>query len=260
MNVRPLCIVLICLSVATAAWEPAARGQERRDIAEMISQIQMGGGAEVASLLPSLKKSHPDKGGVLFLEALLESDAERALTLYQRVADEHAESAWADDALYRLSQYSYAVGAYRTARSYTERIAKEHPRSPFLTRKQGDLPAPENAGTGSTAGRGERKAEKGSGDARPASHPGKTTETSSVPPRRGTYAVQVGAFHAKTEARKLVDDLAGKGYTSVLREKTVTGKPVFAVWVGVFPDPASAANYARKLKQQQNIDGIVVRR
>lgn len=253
-------IVLSCLCVASAAWGPPALAQEGRELAELMAQAQAGDGSAVAKLLPSLKKSHPDKGGVLFLEALLESDAEVALTLYQRVADEYPESAWADDALYRLSQYSYAVGAYRTARSYTERIAKEHPRSPLRTREQGTSATAADVAGAAAPARGQGKSENPGKTPTRESMPEKKTSNSSSAPRSGTYAVQVGAFGSKPDARKLADQLAGKGYTTVLREKTVAGKTVFAVWIGVFPDSTRAGEYARKLKQQQNIDGIVVRR
>lgn len=218
--------------------------QPRRDIAVRVSQVQSGAGDEVAKLLPSLKKSHPDKAGVLFLEALMESNAERAVELYQRIADEHGGSDWADDALYRLYQYSYAVGAYRTARSYTERIEKEYPKSPFLAREQR---------AAAVSGKSENKTVKADNE--------KTAQPAAVEKDGvGSYAVQTGAFARKSDAQKQVDELKTKGYTAYVREKTVDKKTVFAVWIGIFPDQAQAQSYARKLKHQQKMDVIVVRR
>jgi cell division septation protein DedD len=221
-----------------------AQTQPRRDIAVLVSQVQAGAGDEVAKLLPSLKKSHPDKAGVLFLEALMESNAERAVELYQRIADEHGESEWADDALYRLYQYSYAVGAYRTARSYSERIEKEYPKSPFLAREK------RVASGGGNSENNTVKAEK-IVSAQPT-----TAEKADA----GSFAVQTGAFARKPDAQKMVDALKTKGYTAYVREKPVDRKTVFAVWIGIFPDKAQAQAYARKLKEQQKMDAIVVRR
>lgn len=79
-------------------------------------------------------------------------------------------------------------------------------------------------------------------------------------PDGGTFAVQVGAFARETDARKQLDELKTKGYTAYLREKTVKGKTVQAVWLGIFPDFTRAQAFASKLKEQQDIDGIVVRR
>ena len=220
------------------------RTQQRRDIAVLVSQVQAGAGDEVVKVLPSLKKSHPDKAGVLYLEALMESNAERAVELYQRIADEHGGSEWADDALYRLYQYSFAVGAYRTARSYTERIEKEYPKSPFLAREQ----------------------RAASGGGKPENNTVKAENRNTAQPAaaekdgEGSFAVQTGAFARKSDAQKLVEELKTKGYTAYVREKTVDKKTVFAVWIGIFQDKAQAQSYARKMKEQQKMDVIVVRR
>lgn len=237
-------IILLAGIAGTLLLPYPVRTQPRRDITVLISQVQAGAGDEVAKLLPSLKKSHPDKAGVLFLEALMESNAERSVELYQRIADEHGGSEWADDALYRLYQYSYAVGAYRTARSYTERIEKEYPKSPFLAREQ-------RAATG--GGNPENKAVKAEN--------GNTVQSAAADKgSAGSYAVQTGAFARKSDAQKMVDELKTKGYTAYVREKIVERKTVFAVWIGIFPDQVQAQAYARKLKEQQKLDAIVVRR
>lgn len=250
--------LLVLLVLVLAAVSPV-RAQGRGDIAALVDKAKTGAVDEVRTLLPALKKSHPDKAGVLFLEAVTESNAERAVELFQRIADEHRSSAWADDALYRLYQYSFAVGAYRTARSYTERIAAEHPKSPFLTRDQKDVsrtsssdvkspPAPKSSPSTPTTG-----ATKPRTDAQAASGVSQSGASQS-------YAVQVGAFSRLADAEKLAAELKEKGYTAYLREKTVSGKTVQAVWLGIFPDFTQAQAFASKLKDQQKIDAIVVRR
>ncbi|MBE0643748.1 MAG: SPOR domain-containing protein [Bacteroidetes bacterium] len=232
-----------------------AQAQARRDIAVLVTQVKSGAAAEVEKLLPSLKKSHPDKAGVLFLEALLETNAEKAVELYQRVADEYARSEWADDALYRLYQYSYAVGAYRTARSYTDRMMKEFPQSPFLSREQ-RAAAKTDAGktAASSSPSGGPMAAKDPTTAK--STPATIKENDSAK----SYAVQVGAYAREADARKQVEELKTKGYTAYVREKTVNKKTVQAVWLGIFPGFDQAQAFARKLKEQQKIDAIVVRR
>jgi cell division septation protein DedD len=244
----------LLLSAAMLLWQAlpfeTAYAQARRDISVLVTQAKAGAEAEVAKLLPALQKSHPDKAGVLFLEALLESDAEKAVELYQRVADEYPSSEWSDDALYRLYQYSFAVGAYRTARSYTERIEKDYPQSPFLTREQ-RVAAKESAAVKEKSTTKEipatKTTAKGNGESRAAVD-------------GGSYAIQVGAYSREADARKQIDELKTKGYTAYLREKNVNGKKVQAVWLGIFPDFAQAQAFAQKMKEQQNMDVIVVRR
>lgn len=214
-----------------------AHGQNRRDLNALLAQAKAGAREDVRKLLPSLKESHPDRAGVLFLEAVCEQDAEKAVDLYQRIVDEHARSSWADDALNRLTQYSYAVGAYKTARTYVDQLAREYPESPYVPE---DLRAAAKSATG------------GSSSA--------TGGSSSDSGGERSYAVQVGAFSKQADAQKQVDKLQEKGYTAYVREKTVNGRTVHAVWLGIFNDFNQARAFAGRLKEQQGLDALVVRR
>ncbi|MDT8323919.1 MAG: SPOR domain-containing protein [Bacteroidota bacterium] len=213
---------LLTVLLLPAAMPAVLRAQAGRDIEALLHRVRAGEREEVARLLPSLRKTHADKAGVLFLEAICEENAEKALDIYQRIVDEHAGSSWADDALHRLYQYSYAVGAYRTARTYQERMDREFPRSPY-------------ASAAAAAASAEADGEK-------------------------QYSVQVGAYSKEKDARRRIEELKAKGYTAYLREKTVRGKTVYAVWLGIFPAYGQAQNFARKLKEQQGLDALVVRR
>lgn len=255
-----LLLTLILLVVGSVVPDDDAKAQTRRDIAVLVGQVRAGEGQEVAALLPMLKKSHPDKAGVLFLEAMLLSNAEKAIAMYQRVADEHSGSEWADDALYRLYQYSYAVGAYRTARTYAERLEKEHPRSPFLGRESGtvveDVTQVSHPGAG-TASRSSEKPVETTPQSGAKEQSASMTETATESQQ---YAVQVGAYSREVDAGKQVGVLKERGYTAYVREKTVQGKRVYAVWLGIFPDVSQARDFAKRIKEQQKIDAIVVRR
>ncbi|MBN1447269.1 MAG: SPOR domain-containing protein [Bacteroidetes bacterium] len=197
---------------------------QSRDLTTLLAQVKTGTRDEVRALLPELRKSHPDKPGVLFLEAVCEEEAEKAVDLYQRIVNEHPKSAWADDALNRLAQYSYAVGAYKTARTYVEQLVRDYPQSPFVPEDRRKTTVAEN-------GSDER-----------------------------SYAVQVGAFSKEADARRQVDKLKEKGYTAYIREKRVDGKTVHAVWIGIFSEFKQAQAFAGKLKEQQGLEALVVRR
>ncbi|PLX26448.1 MAG: hypothetical protein C0600_10735, partial [Ignavibacteria bacterium] len=158
----------------------------------------------------------------LFLEAVCEENAEKALDRYQQIVDEHGRSPWADDALFRLYQYSYAVGAYRTARSYMAQLEKAYPQSPYAPKK--------------------------------AASPNASTAESKQ------YSVQVGAYSKEADATRQVNELKKKGYTAHVQSKTVKGKTVHAVWLGIFPEYSKAQAFAKKMKEQQGLDALVVRR
>jgi cell division septation protein DedD len=212
--------------------------QAATDIHALKARVQLGDGQEVAKLLPQLEKARPGDPGVLFLKALLESSAEKAVELYQRIADEHADSEWADDALYRLYQYSYAVGAYRTARSHLDRLSARYPRSPFAGREATET----EAGTPAT----------------PSAKPAAAGPTAT--PATEGYSIQVGAYSKAGDAEKQVTELKSKGYTAFVKQKEVNGKQVHAVWMGMFTSFDQAKAFAARLKQQQNIDALVVKR
>ncbi len=217
---------------------PAAlAAQGGSDIAALITRVRLGEGAEVAKLLPQLEKVRPNDAGVIFLGAMLESNAEKSVELYQRIADEHPDSEWADDALYRLYQYSYAVGAYRTARTHMDKLSARYPRSPYAARPADATAAAKPAGANTDNGKKEAAPRPAEG-----------------------YSVQVGAYTKADDASRQVAELKGKGYTAFVREKDAGGKRVHAVWLGLFTTFEQAQSFAAKLKQQQNIDAIVVRR
>jgi hypothetical protein len=227
----PVILFLILLPSALPA-------QGGIDIRALVEKVRMGEGSEVAKLLPQLEKNNPDKPGVLFLNALLETNAEKSVELYQRIADEHGDSQWADEALYRLYQYSYAVGAYRTARMHWERLGKQYPTSPFT----------------------QRDGETRTGTSRDAGAVTRTTSGSDAATTDATYSVQVGAYTRAEDAEKQAADLRSKGYTATVREREVNAKQLHAVWLGVFNSVEQARAFTQRLKQQQNLDAIVVKR
>ena len=225
-----LSVLLVLLPVCLLA--------QSGDIPSLVAKVRLGDGEEVAKLLPQLEKSRPNDAGVIFLRALLESNAEKSVELYQRIANEHSGSEWADDALYRLYQYSYAVGAYRTARTHLETLTKLYPKSPFAQRLSED----ENA------------AKRG------ASAPAQTVKQGAGDEAAAGYSVQVGAYAKSDDANRMVLDLKAKGYTAFVKEKEVGGKTVKAVWLGRFTSLTQAQAFVTTLKKQQNIDAVVVKR
>ncbi len=201
-------------------------GQVRTDIDGHLSDLRAGRREQVEEKLRSLLKKYPEDPGVLYLQGMLTTNGEEAIVLYQRIVNEHAGSSWADDALYRLYQYSYAVGAYRTARMYMDRLQNDFSSSPYLTRGSGKKPA---------------------------------TKTSTVSSRG--YSVQVAAYSKEKDAERQRKDLLKLGYTTVqIREKQSGNKTLYAVWLGIFQEAGQARAFIKKLEQQHGIKGILVRR
>lgn len=197
------------------------RGQaQTRDYPALNALYKAGQINELRTELQRIPESDQEDAGLLFLRGVAETNADKAIVLFQSIVSNHPDSEWADDALYKLYQYSYSIGAYNTADKHLSHLKVTYPKSPYLTRE----------GTQSAA-----------------------TEL-------GKYSVQVGAFINKNDAQFHFEEMKKHGYSVELQSKTVGGKTFTAVWIGVFDERSGAEAYARKLKARHDIDAIVVRR
>ena len=213
---------------------------QEADIYKALTLVRQGRRDDAEQELRRLEKRNAADPAVLYLHGVLSIDAEDAIGYYQRVVNENAGSAWADDALYRLYQYSYAVGAYRTARQYEERLRHDYPKSPFLSRKTPDVK---------------------DSDPNPESPAAKASPADSEASASVTYSIQVGAYSKRAEAERYQKELKDQhGYTLEVREKESSGRKVYAVWLGVFDDKESARTFMLKIKEKYKIDGLLVRR
>ncbi|MBS1272532.1 MAG: Outer membrane protein assembly factor BamD [Candidatus Marinimicrobia bacterium] len=103
-------------------------------VEEYLDQIQQGQYEKARAALPQLLQEHPNDPGVLYLQGLLESDGEKAYTIYKDLADNHRGHPYRDDAIMQVAEYLYARGLYISAEKYLRRIPIHHPRSPYMER------------------------------------------------------------------------------------------------------------------------------
>jgi hypothetical protein len=166
-----------------------------------------------------------DDPGYVFLQGRAESDGEQALRFYQEVADNYPSSIWCEQALLKLSQYHYAIGAYAAADRYLTRLRTDYPGTPLLRSAAVAVPAAKEAARGD-----------------------------------GGYAVQVGAFDRSEDAQDYAQTITRWGFPVEVREKTVGRKQFAAVWVGRFTSKDDARNCQRNIKKKYGVDGLVVAR
>ncbi len=73
---------------------------------------------------------YPDSPVALYFQALLESDANKAIEKYKRITERHPESVYSVKATYRLGQFYFARGFYYSARKYfLDVVQKQAPRA-----------------------------------------------------------------------------------------------------------------------------------
>ncbi|MDH3290266.1 MAG: SPOR domain-containing protein [Gemmatimonadota bacterium] len=104
-------------SLLTAAVQLATEGQG--DSARALVQRRLAALSPSDSLYPQ----------VLYVSGVVAGDAGTAMTSFRRVSIEFPGSAWADRALLRLSQLSYASGDMAAALRAAERVLSDYPLS-----------------------------------------------------------------------------------------------------------------------------------
>lgn len=197
---------------------------------------------EVASLLRQL----PNDAGVNYLEAYTTENGDLAVKKYQSFVDRFPASEWADDALYKVYQYYYAVGLYKTADAKLALLNERYPQSIFATKsgaasKGSPVPAPVRLSD--TPAVEEKK------------------ELPPAVPAAGEFIVQLGVFSQETKAREQAATISGVvGKQAIVFPKQSNGRTVYAVAFEGFADERSAKEFGAELKSKFDLDWFAVKR
>jgi hypothetical protein len=207
--------------------------QEEPDIRALLPLVNRGEEQLLQAKLPQLLEQYPNHPGLLYLKGLVTTDGDEAVGYFQSVVNESPASEWADDALFKVFEYYYAIGAYNVAARQAAELRKNYSSSPWLKK----LPASIAAASPAPA-------------------------KEAAPPL--TYSVQAGAFSTAGAAQVRVREVRKLGYSGEMHTKMsgsgAVARKLYAVWVGEFSVFDQAAAFAKKMKQRHNIDAIVVRR
>lgn len=232
------------------------------EIKSSIEKIDKGQSEEVRKILPDLVAKYQNEPGMLYLQGRLATDGIEAVKFYQGIVDNFSKNEWADDALYRIHQYYYSLGLYRTADLKIQQLRKEYPNSPYVAGKPEPIVPPQ--------------------EEKPVKLPEKevigietqdipdTTEPiqSKLPTQTPTlpvavsepYTVQVGAYSTMVNAEKqkiYFDDL---GYKVEITNKIRNGRNMYLVWVGSFSTIEEARDLVREIKKKYKLDSMIVER
>ena len=235
---------------------PLAAQPAKDEVATAIQKLDNGQAEEVRRLLPELIARHQNDAGVLYLEGRTSPDGVEAVKYYQSILDNFPKSEWADDALYRIYQYYYALGLYRTADLKMQQLEKEYPGSPYI----GASPAPPVAG-----GTRETAKPPDEGSARNVAPPVVIAPLPGEPaPTRGQtsgmYTLQVGAFSTFSNAEKQRNLFEELGYAVEITNKVRNGRSLYLVWVGDFKTADDARRFGKEVRAKFKIESIVVER
>lgn len=236
------------------------------EVKSYIDKLEKGQTDEVKKALPDLAAKYQNHPGVIYLQGRLASNGIEAVKLYQSVVTNFPKSEWADEALYRIYQYYYSMGLYRTAEAKLQRLKRDYPNSPYASTTPGEKFSSQKDGEARVAEKQPPVDTLGSDEVREAPAVD-TTLASRIPPpapapaeKKGKYTLQVGAFTTAANAQKQKNFFENLGYSAEITNKVRGGKSLFVVLVGSFDNTDDAKVVARQVKSKYKISSMVVER
>lgn len=235
---------------------------------EGLSAVRAGEYEAARQHFAAFVSERPDDAGVaratLWL-ARLEPEPVAARDLYLRVVARHANSAYADSALFEAASVDYAFGLYQQATTKLKQLLSLYPSTPLLAETNywlgvcymilGDNSTASvhfhevrSRGAGSIWSLLAAKELEGIG-----------AETNGTTAAEGGYAVQVGSFTDPSRAEKLLGGYQSQGRQGETRQVTVAGKLYYRVWLGPFATEQEASAYAEDLKSQGKAAMVIKR-
>jgi tetratricopeptide (TPR) repeat protein len=222
------------------------------EVRKRLDFIYNGQAERVRIELPSLEKQYANDPGVAYLDAILTTDGAGAVKKFQAIVDQFPQNEWADDALYKVYQYYYSVGLYRTADEKLAQLKQQYPNSLFVVGSaiekkpspKTEAPAPKTPAPPVI-------------ENKPEIQPHADTV---VTPVSEKFAVQAGAFSTKKNARKQVKFFSSISRAAIITTKVIGGKTLYVVSLEGFTSEQDARAFIGELKAKHNIESIIVAR
>jgi cell division septation protein DedD len=241
-------LVILCTAVAPLIAQDA-------EVQRYVAMVNNGQVDEVRSEISSLLERYPNNPGVLYVQGLVTKEGAEAVRIYQSIVDNFPRSAYADAALYRVYQFYYALGLYRTAELKMNQLRADYPASRYLkTEPKATLNLPE-----------EVEATKPARDSALAVPERAVREAPSAPPARpdvapASFVLQAGAFGAQANAEKQRKFFSGLGYPVEMITKVRDTKTLFVVLVGSYASYEQAKAQGAEIRKKYSIETMVVSR
>ncbi len=224
------------------------------DVQRYVAMVNNGEVEEVRKEIPALLERYPNNPGVLYVQALVTKEGAEAARIYQSIVDNFPRSAYADAALYRVYQFYYALGLYRTAELKMRQLKADYPGSRYLKANPGD-----------TASLPEEVVAPKAPDSVAVAPPAPGREVLPAPPVAapavsGSFVLQAGAYGAQANAEKQRKFFADLGYPVETVTKVRDTKTLFVVLVGKYSSYDEAKAQGAEIKRKYRIETMVVQR
>lgn len=208
----------------------------------------------------------------LYLEAFLETDAAKAVEIYQKVLRKFPGSREAEAALHKTAQYYFSRGLYVTARKHFLELIERYPKSEYVDDSM-------YSGAACLYAAGKYRScyvelnnfliKNPNSPLRPLALDdlkelrGKTGDTRGMERASksgGKYALQIGAFSKRANADKLMSYCETLGLPVEIHERKGKSKTLYLVWLGSFESAEDSRTFGDKFKREHGKPYRVVER
>ena len=231
----------------------------------LINEGQISG---VREKIPELISKYPNDPGVLYLQAILTIDGNRALELYGQIIERFPESKYSIESSVKIGEYFYAKGLYTQAAKQLCLIPRKYPRYPEIERIV-DLMASSFMAIGADDSlryyisiyesmfpnlsfQNNFKREK----VNKISKTELTTEVREVKP----YVIQIGAFGSIQNAKRLKLQVSQIGYKVELVPVQTNGRSLNTVRIIRYKSKSEAERVGKLVKNKLGIEFRVLYR
>lgn len=227
------------------------------DVQRYIGMVNAGQIDDVRKEIPALQEKYPNSPGVLYVQGLVAREGAEAARVYQSIVDNFPKSKYADAALFRVYQFYYALGLYRTAELKMNQLKQDYPNSRYLR--------PDAKETSELAEEVERPPVPSTRDTSAIVAPAGTEKPAVASPAPSavtpsSFALQVGAYGTQVNAEKQRKFFAERGYSVELITKVRDTKTLFVVLLGSFATYDEAKAKGEELKKKYKVNSMVVPR
>jgi hypothetical protein len=252
-------IFLLLLTLLVVALSFSHAQESGPDISGYLARIDRGEAGAVREELPGLLTKYPNNPAILYVQGLLTTDGTEAVRVYQSIVDNFPKSEWADDALFKVYQFYYALGLYRTAEIKMNQLRTGYPQSKYIAEgaglSTGSLPEEKDPAPPIT-----RDTVAVKQPVPPAVKPAlpESEPTQPVADERGQYTLQVGAYSLQVNAEKQKLFFEDLGYSVEVINKVRDTRSLFVVLVGEYKTPEQARTKGDEFRKTYNINSMVV--
>jgi len=251
----------------------------------LLVSLEKNGRENLKNRLGSVMEKYPNSPIPLYLEAYLEQDADRAVSLYRSIAQKYPSSPYAANARLKIAKYYYAKGSYISARQELDQVKGRFPNSEIIP-EANFLAARCLMATGNYSIAEEEfkniirkhsyspyksdareelkliiKKFKQKNNVPETRRRAETiTEFPADEQRAGRFTIQIGAYGDKRNATKQKEFYSYKGYNVTISSKYSNNRILYLVWIGDFATREKAVVFGEEFKIKNGLSYQVVQK